>query len=203
MEELNPIYANFYKDKKEHYLKNIKKQNEQFCNLILSSMLDNKSDNVTVLPDALDSLNAAYINSLYEASESSATPVVNEVDSASEQIDEDIKQTILMIGQLCHQEIDEKALADIFVSQKLLLDYKDKIKAVFMENQELAEESAQYLDLIEQLRKEKRDMKHIITQTTQVLEEIYKKYQKTLDLPNDVSFKNIDNEGIAATFKLH
>lgn len=202
--ELGPILASFYGEKTEHYLKNIKKQNQLFCDQIISLMMEYKPNIIHTLTGTLETMHGAYINTFYEASQThlSLTKELQNSSHSLDHIDQEIKQAILMMAKLCHQEIDESTLDDIYAAKNFVVDFKEKIETAFIENKTLTEESSQYLDLIEQLRIEKKDMRETISQALQVLEQIYHTYQSELKLPENIALKQFDYDALVATFKL-
>ena len=70
------------------------------------------------------------------------------------------------------------------------------------QNQSIAEESAQYLNLIEQLRCEKTDQQEMSKQSLLLLEQIHQKYQVELDLPKYTTFKKLHYDELISAFKL-
>jgi hypothetical protein len=199
--ELTPILTNFYGEKSEHYLKNIKKQNQLFCNQLILLMMEYKPNIVNTLTGTLEIVHDAYINVFYEASQNHI-PLAQEPQADLTPIDQDIKETILIMAQLCHQEIDENTLNNVESTKKIIRDCKEKIEAMSLENKTGAEESTQYLDLIEQLRLEKKNMRQTISQALEILEQIYQKYQTELALPENATFKQFDYDALISVFKL-
>lgn len=193
---LMPILENFYGEKKEHYLKNIKKQNQTFYNQLIALLIEYKPNFVKNLNTALEGLNESYANGFYEAAQScQKDPVYDELGT-------ELKQTISMLAELGQQPMDEKVLSDPYAAQKFLLDCKEKIEGIFTENKSQAEELNQYMDLIEQLRQEKQDMRDTIQEFTKIFERIYAQYQQQLDFTKEASFKKINQDVLVSIFKL-
>lgn len=199
--DLAPILNHFYGEKSNHYLKTFQKQNILFCNQIISLIIEYKPNISDKLVAALATLNEAYVNSFYEASQQTFNPSANQQNLVFS-LDDEVKHTIAMIAKLCHQELDESLLIDSYSAQKQVLGFKDRIEAVFLENQSQSEELSQYMDLIEQLREEKREMRQTIGQLLGLLESIYNKYQKNLKLEKNISFEKADDETFRCAFKL-
>lgn len=203
--EMAPILTSFYGEKTEHYLKTIKKQNQVVCNQLLSLMMEYKPNIVTTLTGSLETVHETYMNVFYEASQAHHA-LTNNLQQASplpvEYLSQEIKQTILVIAQICQQEVDEQVFEDIHALPKLMLDFKEKIEAIFQEHKVVAEDASQYLDLIEQLRVEKKDMRQTINQALNLLEQIYQTYQAELKLPENITFKQFNYDALLAAFKV-
>lgn len=204
--ELTPILINFYGDQSEHYLKNIKKQNQLILNQLILLMMECKSNIANRLTNTLELLDQAYVNTFYEAAQHhhSLTNQPQQQPPAvhHQSIEQEIEEMILKMAHLCNLNVDEKTLEEPEAIKKTISDCREKIEAVFEENKTHAEESAQYLDLIEQIRLEKKDMRQTINQALKILEQIYQQYKIELKLGEDVTFKQFNYDELASVFKL-
>lgn len=203
--ELTPILINFYGDQSEHYLKNIKKQNQLILNQLILLMMECKSNIANRLTNTLELLDQAYVNTFYEAAQHhhSLTNQPQQPAAAHHpSIEQEIEDMILKMAHLCNLNVDEKTLEDPEAIKKTISKCREKIESVFEENKRTAEESAQYLDLIEQIRLEKKDMRQTINQALKILEQIYHQYKIELKLGEDVAFKQFNYDEFASAFKL-
>ena len=205
MDEIKKIMTNFYGDKAEEYMNKIKAKNQSFCTQVLTMLLEYNPDLSQKLPAALESINDAYIMSFYDASQlfSALKESPGKNETVHRDVDEQLKETILYMAELCRLEIDKPLLNDYHFILKSLPDFKEKIDAVFEEKNTISETASQYLDLVEQLRQEKNDMKKTINEALQILERIYIQYKSELNLPEDMKFKKFNYDRIASSFKLN
>ena len=205
--ELSPILANFYGEKSEHYLKNIKKQNQIFLNQLILLMMEYKSNIVTRLTNALEILDQAYVNAFYEASQNHCSTTNQPSQPApslhSGSIEQGIQDIVLAMAPLCNQEVDEKTFNDPDAITKIISEGKEKIETLLLENKTRAEESTQYLDLIEQIRIEKKEMRQTINQALEILEQIHQKYKNKLMLAEDINVKQFNYDELLSVFKLN
>ncbi|MFJ1269298.1 hypothetical protein ACD661_12090 [Legionella lytica] len=200
---LTPIFTRFYGDKSEFYLKAIKKQNLLFCNQIITLILEYKPNVVKTLPSVMELLNNAYIDSLYEASHSYQALAQNPSErGAHPSIHPEFKEFINTMSGVSNQHINEEIFHDSEATNKYLVDLKEKIETVFIENQEKTEELSQYMDLIEQLRQEKKDLRASVGKMQELVEQIYDTYKHELELPEKISFKNIKHDVLVSAFRL-
>ncbi|MDR3501482.1 MAG: hypothetical protein P4L79_02770 [Legionella sp.] len=201
--ELTPIFASFYGDESEPYLKTIKKQNLLFCNHIIALMMEYSPDMAKTLPNVMELLSNAYINAFYEASQSYQTLTHKPHENGAHQpIHPEFREFINTMSGVSNQHINEEIFHDSAATNKYLVDLKEKIETVFLENQEKTEELSQYMDLIEQLRQEKKDLRDSVGRMQTLVEQIYDKYQHELKLPEKISFKNIKHDVLISAFKL-
>jgi hypothetical protein len=201
--ELTPIFANFYGDQSEPYLKAIKKQNLLFCNQMITLMMEYRPNMIKNFPNALELLNNAYINAFYEASKSYQTLAQKPHENGGHQpFHPEFREFINTMSGVSNQHINEELFHDYEATNKYLVDLKEKIETVFIENQEKTEELSQYMDLIEQLRQEKKDLRDSVGKMHTLVEQIYDKYKLELELPEKISFKNIKHDVLVSAFKL-
>ncbi|WP_149865243.1 hypothetical protein [Legionella saoudiensis] len=205
--ELTPILINFYGDQSEHYLKNIKKQNQLILNQLILLIVECKSNIANRLTNTLELLDQAYVNTFYEAAQHHHSLTTQPQQPASavhhQSIEQEIESMILKMAHLCNLDVDEKTLEDPEAITKTISECKEKIESIFEENKTHAEESAQYLDLIEQIRIEKKDMRQTINQALRLLEQIHQQYKTELKLGEDITFKQFNYDELASAFKLN
>ncbi|WP_428414040.1 hypothetical protein [Legionella sp.] len=203
--ELSPILINFYGEQSEHYLRNIKKQNKLFLNQLILLMIEHKSNIANRLTNALDLLDQAYVNTFFEAAQQhlSLTKQPQHPPAVHNQsIEQEIEEMILQMAHLCNLDIDEKTLETPDSLKEIISGCKEKISTIFEENKAQSEESSQYLDLIEQIRIEKKDMRQTINEALQILEQIYQKHKVELKLDENITFKQFNYDKLVSVFKL-
>lgn len=121
--ELTPILINFYGDQSEHYLKNIKKQNQLILNQLILLMMECKSNIANRLTNTFELLDQAYVNTFYEAAQHHRSLTNQQQPPAAhhQSIEQEIEEMILKMAHLCNLNVDEKTLENPEAIKKRLV----------------------------------------------------------------------------------